>query len=524
MAVALRALAHKTWRTIASIQTGVVLLILVVILAAAGTVVLQRPATEPDEMLNAYSPQVLRILDAVGLTDVFHAWWFLGLMLLVSVCILAASIDRFPNSWRYFSRPYKYPDETFRRALHPQKVVPIADEEAGLVAAQRALHSLGFKPERVVRADHFGIFAERHRISELAVYIVHASLLLIFLGTIVDGVWGWRGTLNLNEGETSNLVELRDGATRTLPFALRCDQAGQENYKDGTPKKWWSKLAVVEDGRDALKKEIVVNDPLLYSGVRFYQSSYGANGKVDKLMLTAVPNGAPSSGSSEKREIGLALNDTIALDADTTLRFAEFFPDYAVRDGQVYRKSNQFENPAVHLVVTSKSSGNKTAGAKTAAKNFDVWFPPMDEVADNSKAPYQLQVTNLKMQHFTGLQVSHEPGQWGVWSGVVLLGIGLAFVFYVVHMRFWAVPVFDPKTGKYSLWIGGTANRNRDAFEQRFDDLGALVEKELKTIPGTSPSEQPATVVGTEVEERASRSSSRVGTPGSPPAIMRSRY
>jgi len=491
MAVDLRALAHKTWRTVASIQTGVVLLILVVILSAAGTIVLQRPVTEPDEMQSAYSPQALRILDTVGLTDVFHSWWFLGLVLLVSVCIVAASVDRFPNSWRYFSRPYKYPDESFRRALRPQKSLAIADEESGLVAAQRALHSLGYKPERVVREDHFSIFAERSGISELAVYIVHASLLLIFLGTVVDGIWGWRGTLNLNEGQTSNLVELHDGTTRTLPFAIRCDTAGQENYKDGTPKKWWSKLAVVKDGRDVQKKEIVVNDPLLYRGVRFYQSSYGPNGKVEKLMLVA----APSNGSGEKREIGLAVNDTVPLDANTTVRFAEFFPDYAVREGQVYRKSNQLQNPAVHLVVTSKIAGQKIAGQKTAGKDFDVWFPPMDEVADNSKAPYRLEATDLKMGHFTGLQVSHEPGQWGVWSGVVLMGVGLTFVFYVVHMRFWAVPVRDPGTGQYSLWIGGSANRNRDAFEQRFNDLAALVEEELKTIPITSPSEQVATVV-----------------------------
>ncbi len=486
MVVDLRALGHKTWRTVASIQTGVVLLILVVILSAAGTIVLQRPATDPDEMQSAYSPQALRILDAVGLTDVFHAWWFLGLILLVSLCIVAASIDRFPNSWRYFSRPYKYPDASFRRALHPQKSLAIADEESGLVAAERALHSLGFKPERVIPKDareaHFGIFAERHRISELAVYIVHASLLLIFFGALVDGLWGWRGYLSLNEGQTSNLVELRDGATRTLPFAIRCDSAGQENYQDGTPKKWWSKLAVVKDGRDVKKKEIVVNDPLLYNGVRFYQSSYGPNGKVDKFSLVATP----SNGSGQKQEIGLALNDTVSLDADTTVRFAEFFPDYAVRDGQVYRKSNELENPASHLVVTSKRAG----------KDFDVWFPPLDEVADNSKAPYQFQATDLKMGYFTGLQVSHEPGQWGVWSGVVLIGVGLAFVFYVVHMRFWVVPVCDPKTGKYSLWIGGSANRNRDAFEQRFNDLVALVEEELKTAPLTSAREQVATVVG----------------------------
>ncbi len=480
MAVDSHSFGHKTWRTVASIQTGVVLLILVVILAAVGTIVLQRPVTEPDEMQAAYSPQALHILDAVGLTDVFHSWWFLGLVLLVSISIVAASVDRFPNSWRYFSRPYKYPDEGFRRASRPQKSLPIADEETGLVAAERALHEIGFKPERVVREDHFGIFAERHRISELAVYIVHASLLLIFFGTIVDGLWGWRGTLNLNEGQTSNIIELRDGKTRTLPFAIRCDTAGQENYQDGTPKKWWSKLAVVQDGRDVQKKEIVVNDPLVYSGVRFYQSSYGPNGKVNKLLIDATP----SIGSGQVQQIGLALNDSVALDPDTTVRFAEFIPDFAVRDGQVYRKSNYLENPAARLVVTSKKAG----------KDFDVWFPPMEGVADNSKAPYQFHATDLNMGHFTGLQVSHEPGQWAVWSGVVLIGIGLAFVFCVVHMRFWAVPVCDPKTGKCSLWIGGTANRNRDAFEQRFNHLVASVEKELKIIPSSSVSESTATV------------------------------
>lgn len=491
MAVSLRTVTRKTWQTAASIKTGVVLLILVVILAAAGTVILQRPMTEPDDMQHAYSPQALRLLDAAGLTDVFHAWWFIGLMILVSLCIIAASIERFPNAWRFYSRPYKYPDATFRRALHPQKSIAIADEESGLVAAERALHGMGFKPERVVRQDHFGIFAERHRISEMAVYIVHASLLLIFFGWIVDGVFGWRGTVSLDEGQTSNVVELRDGTKRELPFALRCDAAGQENYKDGTPKKWWSKLAVVEAGHDVKAKEIVVNDPLVYKGVRFYQSSFGENGKVGKLVIMATPNPAYGAGSIsaaanstvKPEEITFTLGDTATLDADTTVRFAEFFTDYAVRDGQVYKRSNELGSPAVHLIVTAKSSG----------KSFDVWFPQLEEVADNSKAPYLLAPKDLQLGHFTGLQVSHEPGQWGVWSGVVLLGVGLTFVFYVIHMRFWAVPVRDERTGLYSLWIGGSANRNRDAFEERFNELIEAIEKEVQPNSSPAPSEQIAT-------------------------------
>jgi len=480
MAVDLRSIVRKTWRTFASIETGVVLLILVVILSAVGTIVLQRPVTKPEEMQSAYSPHVLRVLDAVGLTDVFHSWWFLGLVFLVSLCIVASSVSRFPNRWRYFSRPYKYPEESFRHALRPQKSLALvnrevdreASEESGLAAAERALRSKGYNPERVVRQDHFGIFAEQHRFSQLAVYIVHSSLLLIFFGTIVDGIWGWRGTLNLNEGQSSNVVETRDGKTRTLPFSIRCDAAGQENYQDGTPKKWWSNVAVVKGGQDVRKKEIVVNDPLLYNGVRFYQSSYATNGKVDKLMLAA----AAQDGSGRKQEIGLAVNDTASLDADTTVRFAEFFPDYAVRDGQVYRNSDELRHPAAHLVVTSKKAG----------KDFDVWLPPLEEVADNSKSPWKFEETELKVGHFTELEVSHEPGQWAVWPGVVLMGIGLAFAFYMVHMRFWVVPVRDAKTGKLSLWIGGSANRNRDGFEQRFNDLVASIENELKPATGAA--------------------------------------
>ena len=46
---------RKIWQTLGAIKTGVILLILVVILSAAGTVILQRPATEADEMLRAHS-------------------------------------------------------------------------------------------------------------------------------------------------------------------------------------------------------------------------------------------------------------------------------------------------------------------------------------------------------------------------------------------------------------------------------------------------------------------------------------
>lgn len=470
MAVDPTRIRRQLWQTLSSIKTGVILLITVVVLSAAGTIVLQRPITEPDEMERAYPPAVLSLLDKLGLTDVFHAWWFVALMVLVSLSIIAASIDRFPNAWRYFARPYKSPDKAFRQALPTQTHISIADEETGLVAAERALHDLGFKPERAVGKDHLSIFAERHRISEMAVYIVHASLLLIFFGGIVDALWGWRAFVSLTRGQKASIVELRNGKQKFLPFAVRCEGAGQENYKDGSPKKWWSQLVVVEDGREIQRKEIVVNDPLVYRGVRFYQASYGPTGKLDRLMLTAISSATPAL----RKDLTLGLNETAVLDPDTTVKLDEFIPDYVVRDNQVYTRSNDVTNPAVHLIVTSNRSG----------KSVNFWLPPLEGFAENGQSPYQFEVQDLKLGYFTGLEVSHEPGQWAVWTGVVLMGIGLTFVFYVAHTRFWAVPIRDAK-GKLELWLGGTANRNREAFEERFRELTEKIETELKSLRET---------------------------------------
>lgn len=465
MAAFFGATPRKIWNTLSSIKTGVLLLIIVVIVSAAGTVILQRPATDPDEMQRAYSPQVLHILDRIGFTDVFHAWWFVLLLVLVSLSIVAASIQRFPNSWRYFSRPHRSADESFLKALTNQIQVPIHDEEAGVSAAERVFRRAGLKPQRIVRESSFSLFGERNRVSELAVYIVHASLLLIFFGGIVDALYGWRGFISLTPGEQSPQVQLREGVTRTLPFAIRCDGAGQENYPDGTPKKWWSKLAVIENGSVTAQKEIVVNDPLVYQGIRFYQSSYGPTGKLDKIIFTATP----ASGAGKSQEIVLGPDQTATLDADTSVRLVEFIPDYVVRDGSVYTRSMQVENPAVHLVVESKNTGKKV--------NF--WLPPIEGFEENSSSPYKFEARDLQMMHFTGLQVSHEPGQWAVWAGVILMGFGLTVVFYLVHVRYWAVPARDAR-GRLVLWVGAVANKNRDVFEQQFHKLVHEIESEVK--------------------------------------------
>ncbi len=455
MSVQKQSIPLRIYRTFASVKTGVVFLILAVLLSIAGTL-----------LAYAYPPGTVRILDAVGLTDVFHAWWFVVLLALISTSIICASLERWPNAWRFYARPYRRTEKHFRAALPNQAQFPIPDAAAGLKAAENAIHKLGWKAQRIVDEDGVSLFIERHRFAVMAVFVVHLSLLLILLGYSIDGVWGYEGFTQLSEGETTNVIDLGEGGKKTLPFSIRCTGAGQESYPDGTPKRYWSRLSIVRNEAVVKQKEIAVNDPLQYGGLALYQSGFGQTGKLDRARLFAIP----AEGGEAKR-IELALNTPARLDPQTTVTLVEFIPDFFIRDKQVFRRSNELRNPAFHLRVTS------------AGQEHDAWlFPAFENLSSGAQSLYRFALSEeddaLKMLNFTGLQVSYKPGQWGVWAGCLLLFAGLGVAFYMAHMRFWIVPV-ETLEGGHALWIGGAASKNRDRFERKFLQLTQAVRQEL---------------------------------------------
>ncbi len=455
--------AKRWFHKLAAVQTGVVLLILVGVVSAAGTFILQRPMTEAEQMERAYSPEVLRWLDRLGLTDVFHAWWFAALLALVGISIAFASVERFPKAWRLLTRPYRRPEAHFRVALPLRRQFPVgsASRASAILATEKVLRRHGLRPQRIVENEEVSLYAERNRFAVLSVYVVHASILLILLGGIVDSFWGWKGYLTLTPGQTVDRVEQRDSKTRALPFALRCDGTGQENYADGSPKRWWSRLVVLESGREVLKKEIVVNDPLVRGGIRFYQSGYGQTGEVESLLLNVRLPG----NTGETRQITLRPEQDAVLDTETRVRLAQFIPDFVIRDGQIYARSRELANPAFQLVLESPG------------KSSTVWvFPQAGRQAGDTA--YQFEMADVQMAAFTGLQVSHEPGQGAVWAGCLLLGAGLMLAFYCVYQRYWAITVTDAQ-GKLTLWLGAAAEKNREHYAERFREMVDEIEQEL---------------------------------------------
>ena len=483
MAFDLLSIPKRIYRALANLRTGVVLLITVVVVSALGTFILQRPTTEPEKMQAAYSPQTLRLLDQLTLTDIFHSWWFLTLLVLVSLSIVFVSIERFPNAWRFYARPYRRTDSHFRSVNHYKVEIPIKSPEQGLNAADRSLKKLGWPIERITENAETSLYSEKHRFSVMAVYVIHASLLLIFLGGIIDGMFGYSGFMSIPQGQQRNTIELKNGKTKQLPFSVKCVAAGQEDYADGSPKKWWSDLAVVSDGKEVSSKQIVVNDPLVYHGLRFYQASYWIDGsRIGGLRI--------GYAGLDRKVVALELKtgQPVDLDDNTSVALVEFLPDAFVRDGQVFKKSDSIENLAFGLDVVNRADGSTTR----------VWlFPAEGQVLGADTLKFQFQnpraAKDIDFSPVTGLEVSFEPGQWLVWAGCLLMGAGLFVAFYMVHMRIWAVAIPNAH-GSLVLWVGGAANKNKDRFEQKFSELIDEIRCEIdKTTPAARNSAQEET-------------------------------
>ena len=460
-------------RFLSSLECGLILLGLLGTAVLIGTVILQRPMAREGQIEQIYAPQTAQLLNALGLFDVFHTWWFILLLGLLGANITLASLERFPQAWRLFTRPHMTADEWFVRQLPFQKEIPLGFHTSAeaLSLARQKLSALGYPPKAKV-LERGTLYVEKHRTARLAPYVVHASLLIIFAGAIVDGLWGFKGFVSLTRGARTQSMEpmAAPGIPHQLGFTLRCDGVGMERYPDGSPKQYWSQLAIEENGREVKRKKIFVNEPLTYKGVRFFQASYGPSGAPRKLVFEASWTG--SGGNQHPAQtFTLQPGERTRLDAQgTQVELADFIPDFVLEGNQISSRSDEPRNPAIQLVVTFP--GGKQARA---------WvFPKAPDMAAPNESGINFQLRDLEMEYMTGLQVAREPGQNMIWIGCLLLTAGLMMALYMSHVRMWGVVGHDRK-GRPALLLGGQPSKYRERFERDFNELAGALEVALKT-------------------------------------------
>jgi cytochrome c biogenesis protein len=434
-----------------SLKLTISLLILLAILSIIGTLILQN-ATRT-EYIQRYGVGLYEVLNFFNLFDMYHSWWFSAILLLLVINLITCSLHRLPGILSQISRGSgALEDKTLKTLPYVEKIQisnPIKDGENIQSSLKKWFKDWG----RIETEKAVTLFSEKGRYSRLGVPITHLSILIILIGGIIGSLYGFKGHVNILEGDTVKQVFLRikdEERPKPIEFSVRCDDFNITYYnlpgrKEKHVKEYTSVISILENGKEVLKKTVQVNHPLHYKGLAFYQSNYGA--------IHDVTLGIQWKGKKEKTFFKAFEGNTVPVPSTNylirLLKYEHEVHNFGEGAQVVLFKPNQEPRPFWLLKA----------------------FPKFDEQRNDE---FILTVEEVEEKEYTGLSVTKDPGVWVVWIGCGLMIFGLILSFFFSHQRVW---VRIPKGPEGEVVLAGSANKNRVGFEKTFGELVEEIRK-----------------------------------------------
>ncbi len=407
----------------------------------------------------AYGSFLYKLFSVLDLFDMYHSWWFLLLLLALTINIIVCSIDRFPAAWKIVSRKNKGIKAGRFRKLPNRKVFTDGRTPADLKPVAEKLLSKYFKNLQSESTDAgYLLFAEKRRWTRLGVYVVHTSIVLLLLGSIIGSLYGFEGSVNIAEGETTDIIQLRNSNQRhKLDFSIRCDDFNVSFYENGAPEEFRSDLTLLENGKPVYAKSIVVNDPVRYRGINIFQSSYGR-----------IPSDEVTLGFKSK-ETGMEYRQKLA--PGQSFEIPEKLGTLTL---QGLNNAASFKGHEIGAAYVAALAG---PGGAVEQIFLPVRFPSFDRMR---KGAVFIAVVEQEEKYFTGLQVTRDPGVWVVYSGFTLMLAGCFITFFLSHQQILVETVRN--AGGCEVRVSGTANKNKLGMEGKVAQIARqLAGKDLNS-------------------------------------------
>ena len=491
---------------LSSVRFGVVMLCALVVLSMIGMLIVQQNVDGFDTFYASLTPAERIVFGRLGFFDIYHSWYFNLLLLVLSLNIILASIDRFPSAWAYIKSPKLTATGDWLLGQKEHVVLETAgvDESAVAESVKNIFDKHGLKAkvstkesveyavdddgnklyDQTIKSTNVIVFGEKGRFNRLGAYIVHVALLTLFLGHFVALQTGWDANLRMIPGNATDKMQMLEfdvGQRREfevqVPFTMTCtdiqqkliDPSGSIDVTNTLD--WRTQLKVDDPEYGTTVANISMNQPFHYRGFRFFQAQTIPVGNARNITLELTPQ---SGGEAIRVEIPRLGSTTLA--DGTLVEYDEFQPDFTFNaEGKPDTRSGDYNNPVAVLNVTPPGGARTRVFAfgSGVAENIPVGAPKLGykwRLAEFEKSPFA-HVLSIKYDPYNGAFIAWYFGGFG------LIG-ALIFVFFFSHRRVWAI-VKQTGRGTVEVLVGGHTNRNPAGFEDKFtkivDDLRAAV-------------------------------------------------
>jgi len=432
---------NSVWDFFASVKLALYILCILASTSIIGTVI---PQNKPlPWYAQEYGDNLARLFIIFDIPDMYSSWWFLALLGLLSTNLIICSFDRFPGVWKQIQADgLATPLKRFQKMRKKREWLTNSSVQSTVSELRGKLNGRGWKSRSCDSDGGILLFAQKGAYSRTGVYLVHASILIIFVGAIVGEFYGFKGTVMIPETQqTDKIYAFNSSETIDLDFTIRCDSFAIEYYSTGMTKDYTSTLTVLENGKELFQTSIEVNSPLTYRGVAFYQSSYeGYNDFIVKVT---------------NKESGKSISSIIPFQEQS--KWTEEGLTYGVINAEMIGQS----------VSRIKMWVSDSRGAPSV-----FWLKDGDSTTIERKNRAYL--LSAKQMYSTGLQVSKDPGVWVVFIGCGLMLLGLGVAFFMSHKRIWLF-IKEEEDG-VSILLTGSTNKNRAGFTKIFADLAETLQ------------------------------------------------
>lgn len=476
-----------TWRWLKRMRVAIVLVLVLTVVSIVGTLIPQ-VGVNPSGVLGFQNsrPSLAKVFGYLGIFDLYGAWWFQLLILLLLASLLSCLLPRIKRFYVHMRAPKTPITRSFmERLVNRVSFTPKVSTSEALERSKAVLKKHRFRMWSVAGSED-QIYAEKNRFHELGSILFHLSFVLLMVGIVYGKLNGFEGSAIIIEGDTwveghALYDTIREGlwfGEQHKGFNVRVDDYKVEYYPSGAPSNFQTTLSVFDDGRKVKTRTVFVNGKLIYKGVKFYQSSYGwaprvtvtkdgkvlADGPVVSLGQPTFSQGVvkiPAAGPPPN-QVGI-----------------EFFfvPDPVTAQGRVFGNSPIPNDPTLYFRVYRGDLGLTVPQSVYSLDTTNLTLVTEGEVKLNGETEILdgLEVAFPELKEWTGLQISKDPGIPTIYTAFTLALIGVMVAFYFPNRRVWVLAVPDGK--KSQLFIGGLS-RHHKAFSHEFKHL----ENDLKEV------------------------------------------
>ena len=414
---------QKIFRVLADLRFTIFILLLISFCSILGTVIEQDLPLEVYKMNYPLTNPIFGILSwdrilLFGFDHIYKTWWFLALIVLFGISLtLCSFLQQLPSI------------KIARRCQFFRTTNPFAKLKIFTILTNSSLNKILSR----VKNSQYSIFQQRNIIycykglvGRIGPIIVHFSMILILIGTIVGSLFGFKAQEIVPKTENFHIQNiLNTGPSTIVPkTSARINDFWITYTKTKTISQFYSDISILnQQGNEIQRKTISVNSPLVFNGIYYYQTDWDLIGlrfqnSINKIVEYPLIN---VFGNQEK--IWLSWINDIQMSQEGIIALISNLQGYC----SIYTSNGEF----------------------------------LGNLELNECLNFSQPLTLLEIISSSGLQIKTDPGIPLIYLGFLCLMIS-SLISYITYSQIWMI-----KKNK-QIFIGGNTNRAIFEFELEF--------------------------------------------------------